>query len=89
MTTEAKKKLAWGIGIFLVVAGIFAFVYFKYIKPRQDKKREEERLKKTAIVQGAQPDLAANITEPADKKEQTPDLPADIESGIGGRKIAA
>jgi preprotein translocase subunit YajC len=85
MTTAQKTKLAWGIGILIVLVSAFLIVYFKVIKPKADKKREEERLKQTSIVTSAQ----ASGTE---QKTQTPtiDITATTDAaGIGGRRIAA
>lgn len=54
MNTDQKKKLAWAIGIILLLAVAFVVIYFKWVKPKADAKKEADRVAETKIIEEAQ-----------------------------------
>lgn len=53
--TQQQKRNTGIAALVLVLLAFVAFAYFKWIKPAQDKKREEKRKAETDIIQQAQP----------------------------------
>ena len=79
--TPARIKT---ITIALAILGILAWVFFKWVKPKMDAKKELNRKKVVAVVSSAQPAPMAAVSTP------NPTAPSGVSLkriGIGGVEL--
>ena len=93
MTLQQQKQLKIGL-IAALILGAFLFVYLKWMRPRMQKKREEERVKETIIVTAAQtgpmpePPLPQIAPQPEQPKSTMPPVILDGDTNDITRTLA-